>query len=78
MGEGQAWGPGSHLPRMYEMVSSVLLPPIPSLVSGFLSVCPPLGGEGCTNLHCGVGAGFKTVGRPEICPTWPWGKSSEA
>lgn len=46
MGEGQARGPGSHLPRVCEMVSSAPLPPIPSLVSGFLSVCPPLGGEG--------------------------------
>lgn len=46
MGEGQARGPGSHLPWVCEMVSSAPLPPIPSLVSGFLSVCPPLGGEG--------------------------------
>ena len=51
MGEGQAWGPGSHLPMVVcEMVSLAPLLPIPSLVSGFLSVCPPLGGEGHANL----------------------------
>jgi hypothetical protein len=46
MGEGQAWGPGSHLPSACKMVSSAPLPPIPSPVSGFLSVCSPQGGEG--------------------------------
>lgn len=48
IGEGQAWDPGSHLPRACEMASSATphLPPIPSLVSGFLSVCTPQGGEG--------------------------------
>lgn len=61
------------LGHMSEMVSSALLPPIPSLVSGFLSVCPPQGGEGRANLHCGMGAGSKTVGLPEIWPTWPRG-----
>lgn len=51
IGEGQVWKPGSHLPRACEMASSVpppspSLPPIPSLVAGFLSVCTPQGGEG--------------------------------
>lgn len=31
------------------------------------------GRGGAANLHRGVGAGSKTVGRPAIWPTWPRG-----
>lgn len=62
MGEGQAWGPGSHLPRVCEMVPSAPLPPIPRLVFGFLSVCPPQGGEGRTNLAAVWGRAPRPLG----------------